>query len=105
MRKFLTILATAGLVALGSGVASAQEFRVRVGVDDHGPRHHRVVREVRERPVVERRVIERRVVRPARTRTVCRTVMRERVRPSGVVVRRPVEVCRQVVAGRRVYVD
>jgi hypothetical protein len=45
------------------------------------------------------------VVRPARTRTVCRTVMEERVRPSGVVVRRPVERCREVVAGRRVYVD
>jgi hypothetical protein len=59
---------------------------------DHGPRYRE-------------RVIERRVVRPARTRTVCRTVMEERVRPSGVVVRRPVERCREVVAGRRVYVD
>jgi hypothetical protein len=102
MRKFLTILATAGLVALGSGAASAQEFRVQIR--DHGHGHHRTVREVRERPVVERRVIQRRVERP-RTRTVCRTVMRERVRGNGVVVRRPVEVCRQVVAGRRVYVD
>jgi hypothetical protein len=103
MRKILTILATAGLVALGSGVASAQEFRVQIG--DHGPGHHRVVRERWDRPVVERRVIERRVVRPARTRTVCRTVIREHVRGNGVVVRRPTEVCRQVVAGRRVYVD
>lgn len=102
MRKVLTILATAGLVALGSGVANAQEFRVRIG--DQGPGHHRVVRERWDRPVVERRYIERRVERP-RTRTVCRTVMRERVRGNGVVVRRPVEVCRQVVAGRRVYVD
>jgi hypothetical protein len=105
MRKFLTILATAGLVAFGSSVASAQEFRVRVGVDD-GPRHHRVVRDRWDhRPVVERRFVERRIVRPARTRTVCRTVIRERVRGNGVVVRRPTEVCRQVVAGRRVYVD
>ncbi|MCB5174670.1 MULTISPECIES: hypothetical protein [Microvirga] len=106
MRKFLTILATAGLVAFGSGAASAQEFNVRVGVGDHG-RHHTVreVREIRERrPVVRQRVIERRV-RPARTRTVCRTVIRQHVRPSGAVVRRPVEICRQVVAGRRVYVD
>jgi hypothetical protein len=97
MRKILTILAAAGLVALGSGVASAQEFRVRIG-DDHGS--HRVVREVRERPSFERRI-----VRPARTRTVCRTMIREHVRRNGVVVRRPTEVCRQVVAGRRVYVD
>ena len=97
MRKILTILATAGLVALGSGVASAQEFRVRIG-DDHGS--HRVVREVRERPSFERRVVERRIVRPARTRTV----IREHVRRNGVVVR-PAEVCRQVVAGRRVFVD
>jgi hypothetical protein len=104
MRKILTILATAGLVAFGSSVASAQEFRVRVGVDD-GPRHHRVVRDRWERPVVSRRVVERRIVRPAPTRTVCRTVIRERVRGNGVVVRRPTEVCRQVVAGRRVYVD
>lgn len=104
MRKFLTILATAGLVAFGSGVASAQEFRVRVGGDD-GPRHHRVERERWDRPVTERRYMERRVERP-RTRTVCRTVIREHVRGNGVVVRRPSEVCRQVVAGgRRVYVD
>jgi hypothetical protein len=103
MRKFLTILATAGLVAFGAGAASAQEFNVRIG-SDHGSRHH-VVREVRERPSVERRYIERRVERP-RTRTVCRTVIREHVRGNGVVVRRPSEVCRQVVAGgRRVYVD
>jgi hypothetical protein len=102
MRKVLTILAAAGLMALGSGVASAQEFRVRIG-DDHGS--HRVVREVRERPSFERRVVERRIVRPARTRTVCRTVIREHVRRNGVVVRRPAEVCRQVVAGRRVFVD
>jgi hypothetical protein len=36
---------------------------------------------------------------------VCRTVIRERVRANGVVVRRPIEECRQVIAGRRVYVD
>ncbi len=57
------------------------------------------------RPVVSRRVIERRIVRPAPVRTVCRTVIRERVRPNGVVVRRPTELCRQVVAGRRTYID
>jgi hypothetical protein len=32
-------------------------------------------------------------------------MIREHVRRNGVVVRRPTEVCRQVVAGRRVYVD
>ena len=52
MRKILTILAAAGLVALGSGVASAQEFRVRIG-DDHGS--HRVVREVPDAGELERR--------------------------------------------------
>ncbi len=100
MRKVLGILATAGLVVFGASMASAQEVRVRVGIDE-GPRYHRVVRDRSERPVVKRRVVERRA-RPARVRTVCRTVIRERIRPSGVVVRRPVEVCRQVVAGRRV---
>jgi hypothetical protein len=106
MRKLLGILATAGLIAFGSGVASAQEFNVRVGVGDQGPRHHRVVREVRdERPSYRDRVVERRRFERPRTRTVCRTVIRERVRANGVVVRRPTEVCRQVVAGRRVYVD
>ena len=104
MRKLLGILAVAGLTVMGSGMASAQEFRVRIGVDD-GPRYHRVVRDRWERPVVRHRVVERRIVRPVRTRTVCRTVIRERVRGNGVIVRRPVEVCRQVVAGRRVYVD
>lgn len=98
MRKVFGILAAAGLVVLGAGAASAQGVDVRIGPGG--------VRVERDRPVYRERVIERRVVRPARTRTVCRTVMEERVRPSGVVVRRPVERCRQVVAGgRRVYVD
>ena len=99
MRKVLGILAVAGLTVLGAGTASAQGVDVRIGQggvrlvqDHHGPRYRE-------------RIIERRVIRPARTRTVCRTVMEERVRPSGVVVRRPVERCREVVAGRRVYVD
>jgi hypothetical protein len=106
MRKILGILAMAGLVTLSSGVASAQDFNVRVGVGDNGPRHHRVVRESYERPGYRHRVIERRVVeRPARSRTVCRTVVREHVRGNGTIVRRPTEVCRQVIAGRRVYVD
>jgi hypothetical protein len=113
MRKVLSVLAAAGFLALGSGAASAQGVNVRIGVDD-GPRHRverRVVHGLNEVqytrvPEVRRRVIERRVVRPVPpTRTVCRTVIRERVRPSGVVVRRPTEVCRQTVVGRRVYVD
>lgn len=96
MRKILGVLALAGLTAMGAGTASAQGVGVHVG-----PSGVRVVQE----PAYRERIIERRVVRPARTRTVCRTEYRERVRPSGVVVRRPVEVCRQVVSGRRVYVD
>lgn len=98
MRKLFGILAVAGLTALGAGTASAQGVGVHIGPSG--------VHVEPDRPAYRERVIERRVVRPARTRTVCRTVMEERVRPSGVVVRRPVERCREVVGGgRRVYVD
>ena len=100
MRKMLGILAVAGLTVLGAGTASAQGVGVQIG-----PGGVRVVQEHNHGPRYRERIIERRVVRPARTRTVCRTVMEERVRPSGVVVRRPVERCREVVASRRVYVD
>ncbi|MBQ0822477.1 hypothetical protein KBI52_20025 [Microvirga sp. HBU67558] len=101
MRKVFGILAAAGLVVLGAGAASAQGVDVRIG-----PSGVRVAQERHYGHGYRERVVERRVVRPARTRTVCRTVMEERVRPSGVVVRRPVERCRQIVAGgRRVYVD
>jgi hypothetical protein len=97
MRKILGVLAVAGLTALSAGAASAQGVDVRIGPGG--------VSVERDRPVYRERV-ERRYVRPARARTVCRTEYRERVRGNGVVVRRPVEVCRQVVAGgRRVYVD
>ncbi|QFU15034.1 hypothetical protein [Microvirga thermotolerans] len=100
MRYFLGILAAAGLAVLGPGVASAQDMNLRIG-----PGGVSVERED-YRPAYRERVIERRVVeRPVRSRTVCRTVIREHVRPSGVVVRRPAEVCREVVGGRRVYVD
>jgi len=124
MRNLLKMLAVAGLVAVTGGAAQAQGFNLRIGVDE-GPR--RIERRVIDRdvdygrpvvsrrviqrdvdyvrPVTSRRVIERRIVRPAPVRTVCRTVIRERVRPNGVVVRRPTEVCRQVVAGRRTYID
>ncbi|WP_243369838.1 hypothetical protein [Microvirga solisilvae] len=98
MRKILGILALAGLTVLGAGTASAQGVGVHIGPGG--------VHVTQQRPAYRERVVERRYVRPARTRTVCRTEYRERMRPSGVVVRRPVEVCRQVVAGgRRVYVD
>ncbi|MGF9756111.1 hypothetical protein AAII07_12965 [Microvirga sp. 0TCS3.31] len=97
MRTILGVLAVAGLTFLGAGTASAQGVDVRIGPGG--------VRLEQNRPAYRERVIERRVVRPARTRTVCRTVMEERVRRNGVVVRRPVESCRQVTAGRRVYVD
>ncbi len=99
MRKILGILAVAGLTVLGAGTASAQGVGVQIG-----PSGVRVVQERHHRPAYRERIVERRVVRPARTRTVCRTVIQERVRPNGVVVRRPVEQCRQVVTSRRVYV-
>ena len=89
MRKMLGVLAVAGLTIFGAGAASAQGVNVQIGVGEPGVR---VMRD--RRPVVERRYIERRVVRP-RGRLVCRTVIRERVRPNGVVVRRPTEVCRR----------
>ncbi|MXQ13455.1 hypothetical protein [Microvirga makkahensis] len=97
MRKILGVLAAAGLAALGAGTASAQGVGVHIGPGG--------VHLTQDRPVYRERIVERRYVRPARTRTVCRTEYRERVRPNGVVVRRPVEVCRRVVGARRVYVD
>ena len=100
MRTILGVLAVAGLTVLGAGTASAQGVGVQIG-----PGGVRVVQDHDHGPRYRERVIERRVVRPARTRTVCRTVIRERVRANGVVVRRPIEECRQVIAGRRVYVD
>jgi hypothetical protein len=109
MRKFFGVLAMAGMVMIGSGAASAQGLNVRIGVDDPAPRVN-VVRERYERPVryerterYERPVrYERRVRRgPPPMRTVCRTVVRENVRANGVVVRRPTEVCRRVVATSR----
>lgn len=95
MVKILGILAVAGLTVLGAGTASAQGMGVHVG-----PGGVRVVQERHHRPAYREQIVERRVVRPARSRTVCRTEYRERVRPNGVVVRRPVEICRRVVAGR-----
>lgn len=97
MRKILGVLALAGLTAMSAGAASAQGVGVRIGPNG--------VRIEEDRPAYRERIIERRVVRPVRTRTVCRTEYRERVRPNGVVVRRPVEVCRREVGGRRIYVD
>ena len=116
MKHLLKALGVAGLLALGSGgltSASAQDFGVRIGpggaaIDVDRPRRGRDVEvyEERRRPrdveVYEDRrrprVVEERVIRrPAARRTVCRTVVRERVRPNGVVVRRPTEVCRTVV--------
>ena len=67
MRQFLGILAAAGLVVLGPGVASAQDMNLRVG-----PGGVSIERE-HHRPAYRERVIERRVVeRPVRSRTVCR---------------------------------
>lgn len=98
MRHLLKTAGLAGVLAfagLTAGPASAQEFGIRIGPD-----RPRVIerREYREPDVIERReyreprVIERRVYR-AEPRRVCRTEIRERVRPNGVIVRRPVQVC------------
>ena len=66
--------------------------------EERGPRFgSRIVEErliERRRPVV---VEERVIRRPPRARTVCTTRVRERITPGGVIVRRPVEVCRQVI--------
>jgi hypothetical protein len=95
----------AGLVTFGAGAvgssASAQGVDVRIG---NGPPQVRVVQDRYDRydrrGRYDRRYDDnRRYGRPP-MRTVCRTVMRERMRPNGVVVRRPVEVCRRE-AGRR----
>lgn len=92
MRKLVNTLLAAAVLATISGAASAQGFNVQIGprgvdVDDDRPRR---------RGVVEERIIRRE--RPV-ARTVCRTVIRERVRGNGVVVRRPVEECRTVGGG------
>jgi hypothetical protein len=90
MRHLLKTAGLAALVAfagLTAAPASAQEFGIRIGPDRPRVIERRDYREYREP-----RVIERRVYRGG-PRRVCRTEMRERVRPNGVVVRRPVEVC------------
>ena len=75
MRRIFGILPVAGLMALGA--APAQGLNLRIGIGDHGLRRH----------AARSRIGERRAVRPARSRLACRTVIRERVRASGVVVR------------------
>ncbi len=107
MRNVLRMLAIAGLVAFTGNAASSQGFDVRIGTRDGGPdryerridrdRNVRIERRVYRddvRPGASRRIVERRIVRPVpRTRTVCRTVIRERVVRAGFVVRRPARVC------------
>ena len=87
MRHLLKTAGLAVLLAFAAGAqtapASAQEFGIRIGPDRS--------RVIERREYGGPRVIERRVYRPARR--VCRTEIRERIRPNGVVVRRPVQVC------------
>lgn len=96
MRILVKTLLAASVLASVSGAASAQGFNVEIdrrgrgGVDVYEDRRPR-------RGVVEERIIRREAPR----RTVCRTVVRERVRGNGVIVRRPVEECRTVVGGGR----
>ena len=78
--KIAGIAVFAGLgVAAWTEPASAQGFDIRIG-----PR----------RPYYERPYEERRIYRPGR-RMVCTTRWRERITPSGRVIRRPVQVCRR----------
>ncbi|WP_210496443.1 hypothetical protein [Microvirga antarctica] len=102
MRKFLSILAVAGLMTVGAGAASAQGVDVRIGVGERAPQH-RMVQERHPGPqhMRNRGRVDHRVHRGPRMRQECRTVMRRQVRPNGMVVRRPVQVCRQVPVGRR----
>jgi hypothetical protein len=129
MRKLLIPLILGASVAIGAGAASAQSVNVQVDVDRPSHRTERppwrnfdrptrverpgmwdrdrqatgsvrVVQYHRARPGADRRFVERRYVMPRRVRTVCRTVIRERIRPNGAIVRRPVEVCRRVVVRR-----
>jgi hypothetical protein len=104
MRRMLFPLMAAGMLVLGSAGASAQGFDVRIGVGDPGYRtvQRRVYRDYDD-GYYGRRVVERRYFAPTRSRVVCRTVIRERIRPSGAVVRRPIQVCDRVYGGRRFY--
>jgi hypothetical protein len=110
MRHLLKTLVAAGVLAAVSGTASAQGFNVQFGVRDRDRTDtvvERRIRRDREIEIEDRRprrgVVEERIIRrggPPR-RTVCRREIRERVTPGGVVIRRPTEVCRTVVGGRR----
>lgn len=114
MRHILKTAGLAGLLVLGAaGVnsASAQGFGIQFGergydrpadrrVERFAPVERRIYRDDDRgyrRGVVEERIIRRRTP----TRTVCRTEVQERIRRDGAYVRRPVQVCRQVVGGYR----
>ena len=107
MKHLLKAFGLAGLLMIGAAPgASAQDFGVRVGpggasIGVDGPRRRdRDVEVYEDRRGPRRGVVEERIIRRPAARRVCRTEIRERVRPSGVVVRRPVEVCRTVVGDR-----
>lgn len=106
VRYGLSVVGIAGALLTGTSMASAQDFGVRIGgpsFERSGPERveRRIYRE--ERPAFRDREVE--VVRPARRRTVCRTIVRERTNPyTGVTIRRPTEVCRTEGGGRR-FVD
>jgi hypothetical protein len=78
--------------------------RRRIERDDDVVVRNRFVEPVAERRIIERRIIERRIVRPV-ARTVCRTEVRRTFRPNGVVVTRPVQICRQSAPSRRVIIQ
>lgn len=100
MRVLIKTLLAASVLATVSGAASAQGFNVEIGRGRGDVEIERRGRGVEYERGPRRGVVEERIIRrEAPRRTVCRTVVRERVRGNGVVVRRPVEECRTVVGG------
>jgi hypothetical protein len=106
MTNWLRAALAAGVLAVSAGAVNAQGVELRL---DTGDRYERVqrdrdrfdrddLRSVQYRDYDRPRYRDRDRMRDRRrVREVCRTEVRRRVRPNGVVVERPVRVCRRVV--------
>lgn len=93
MKTWLRAALAAGVLAVSAGAANAQGVELRIDSVDRYERFHRDDERRVQYPSYEPyRYRDRR-----RAREVCRTEIRRRVRPSGVIVERPVRVCRRVV--------
>ncbi len=111
--RSMILTALTGALLFGATAAQAQGFgfedrrRDRIERFERGDRFDRGERFERrgrfdrgvDREVIVRERGPRFVVRPPRARTVCTTRVQERITPSGRIVRRPVEVCRQRFGG------